>query len=273
MTAGGRLTVEPAPVPAAGWFPRGTGEPRAGLRLVCFSYAGGSSSVFRDWAGPLGRRVQVVPVQLPGRGLRMRETPYTAMGPLVADVVTALTDGGVVDDYALFGHSMGALLGYEVACELARRGRPEPRHLFVSGSRAPQLYGDRADHAADDDQLRRFVHDLGGLAGTGGQQVADGYLDRRLPVLRADLQVCDTYRWRPRPPLRCPVTAFSGTADPIATAPEVEAWRECTTGSMLRRQLSGDHFFLLGGSQPRLLRDIRGQLEQVLSLPTGTTTP
>lgn len=266
-----------APAPAAAWFPGGAGpQPAAGLPLVCFSYAGGSSSVYRDWSPRLGDRVRVVPVQLPGRGLRMREAPYTAMGALVADVATALTDRGLVEDYAIFGHSMGALLGYEVACELGRRGRAEPRHLFVSGSRAPQLYGDRADHGADDEQLRRLVRGLGGLsglAGVGGHDVADGYLDRRLPLLRADLQVCEDYRWQPRPPLGCPVTAFAGTADPIATAAEVEAWRECTTGSMLRRELPGDHFYLLGDSRARLLREIRGELEQVLSLPAGTTTP
>ena len=251
-----------APPSPGTWFP-GTAarRPPGTPSLVCLSYAGGTSSVYRDWQERLGGRAHVVPVLLPGRGLRMREDPYTEMAPLAAELADALIEHGHADHYALFGHSMGALLGYEIACALRERGRPEPLHLFVSGSKAPHLYRDLARHALSDGELRRFVHDLGGFGDDGG--VGASYFERRLPVLRADLRVCDEYRWAPRPPLRCPMTAFSASDDPIAPGAQVEAWRGYTTGSFLRRHLTGDHFFLNGPARVPLFRALRGELDRL----------
>ncbi|WP_234048022.1 thioesterase II family protein [Streptomyces liliifuscus] len=243
----------------------GAGTPP--LRLICLPYAGGTPSVYRDWSADLGDDVHVVPVLLPGRGLRVKETPYTAMAPLVSDLADALVERELAHDYALFGHSMGALLAYEVACELRDRGRPEPTHLFVSGSKAPHLYGDRRDHQLSDAELRQLVRDLGGLG--ADDTIGGSYLERRLPVLRADLAVCETYRWAPRRPLRCPMTAFSATHDPIAPAHEMEAWRVHTRGSLLRHHVEGDHFFLNGPSKPHLLRKIRAELARHLDESSG----
>ncbi|MFR0356206.1 thioesterase II family protein [Streptomyces sediminimaris] len=261
----------PAPrPPAAGWFPGltpGSGAGTPPLRLICFPYAGGTPSVYRGWDDRLGSGVAVVPVLLPGRGLRLREHPYTAMRPLARDLADALLERELVGDYALFGHSMGALLAYEVACELRRRGHREPRHLFVSGSRAPHLYGDREDRTLSDADLRRLVGALGGLG--EDRAIGSSYLERRLPVLRADLTVCEEYRWRPRPPLGCPMTAFSATRDPIAPRPAVEAWRTYTRGSLLHHHLEGDHFFLNGPSRLSLLRGIRSELARLTDEPAA----
>ncbi|MFG2346881.1 thioesterase II family protein [Streptomyces phaeochromogenes] len=257
-----------APSPSAdrwlqGFGPNPDGEVRTPpLRLICLPYAGGTPSVYRGWSAELGDGVHVVPVLLPGRGVRVKEMPYTAMGPLVSDLADALVELELAHDYALFGHSMGALLAYEVACELRDRGRPEPTHLFVSGSKAPHLYGDRRDHELSDAELRQLVSDLGGLG--ADDTIGSSYLERRLPVLRADLTVCETYRWAPRHPLRCPMTAFSATQDPIAPAHETEAWRVHTRGSLLRHHVEGDHFFLNGPSRPHLLRTIRAELARHL---------
>ncbi|MFD9905353.1 thioesterase II family protein [Streptomyces sp. NPDC059063] len=250
------------PGPDTGRSPDGARSPApataAPPRLICFPYAGGTPSVYRDWQGLLGRSIRVVPVQLPGRGPRLGEAPYTDLEALVTDLTDALLAAGLAHDYALFGHSMGALLAYEVACALRERGEPEPRHLFVSGSRAPHLYGDRSDHTLADADLRRLVHDLGAL--DPGDRVGGAYLERRLPVLRADLTACERYRWRPRRPLDCPMTAYSATRDPLAPAPLVEAWRAYTRASLLRRHVAGDHFFLTGTGRQPLLRDLRTEL-------------
>ncbi|WP_432192737.1 thioesterase II family protein [Streptomyces sp. bgisy027] len=254
--------------PAVGWFPGLTpvgAAQAAPLRLICFPYAGGTPSVYRGWDARLGAGVQVVPVLLPGRGLRMRERPYSAVRPLVHDLADALVQAGLTHDYALFGHSMGALLAYEAACELRERGHSAPRHLFVSGSRAPHLYGDRDDRTLSDADLRQLVRALGGLG--DDHTIGSAYLDRRLPVLRADLTVCEEYRWLPRVPLDCPMTAFSATRDPIAPRPSVEAWRSYTSGSLLHHHLEGDHFFLNGLSRPSLLRGIRSELDRLTDEP------
>lgn len=259
--------------PAADFFPGLPPRSEGGsvpLRLICFPYAGGTPSVYRGWDARLGEGVQVIPVLLPGRGLRMREVPYTAMRPLARDIAEALVERELAHDYALFGHSMGALLAYEVACELRERGHGEPLHLFVSGSRAPHLYGDRDDRTLSDADLRQLVRALGGLG--DDRSIGSAYLERRLPVLRADLTVCEEYRWIPRPPLGCPMTAFSATRDPIAAQSAVEAWRSYTSGSLLHHHVEGDHFFLNGPARPSLLREIRSELAGLTDVP-GDAAP
>lgn len=231
----------------------------ARLRLVCFTYAGGSPSVFRGWPRYTGDRVQVVPVLLPGRGLRSREAPYTTVEPITAEVADALQAAGLTDRFVLFGHSMGALLAYEVACELRRRGAGEPLHFFVSASRAPHLYGPASRWPQDDEGLRQLVRDLGGLG--PDEEMGSAYLEQQMETLRADLAVCGAYRWTPRAPLSCPMTAISAAGDAIASQAEVEAWRGYTERSMLHRHLPGGHFYLGGGPPLAELMDVvRGEL-------------
>lgn len=235
------------------------------LPLVCFSYAGGSPSAFRGWPAALAG-VHVLPVLLPGRCTRLAEPPLTESEPIVTAVADALEAAGHTGRYALFGHSMGALLAYRTACELRRRGAPAPVRLFVSASRPPHRYGDQARHRLSDPELRHLVRGLGGMTADGA--LADSYLDRRLPVLRADLAVCDSYRWQPEPPLDCPMTAFAGTEDPVARRAEMTGWRGYTARSFLTRTIAGDHFFLLAGhSRQQLLHQLGQELTALTTTP------
>lgn len=258
------------------WFPAGgPGHAAPGaLPLVCFPYAGGTPSVFHRWSRPLGTGVRVEPLLLPGRGLRLAEEPFTSMGPLVDAVTEALIDRRLDAGCAFFGHSMGSLLAYEVACALRERGRPGPLGLFLSGSRAPHSYGDRGDSTLPDEELIALLGGLGGL-GAGRSAVRQAFLRRRLPALRADLRVCDRYRWRRRDPLDLPLTVLTGADDPLARPEQAESWRPYTTAAFHRHEVPGGHFYLLEEpTQDLLLRELRGWCARLASAgsdPRGLT--
>lgn len=259
-------------VPATAWFPGlGAGAGSAGSQgpwLVCFAHAGGTPSVFRDWPRRLVDVARVAPVLLPGRGARSRERPWAEIAPLATAVADAMVSSGISANYALFGHSMGALLAYEVGCELRGRGQPEPRHMFVAASRAPHLYSSLAMCDRSDQDLRRLVRGIGGLG--ADERIGLAYLEHRLPVLRADLHACERYRWAPRAPLDCPMTAFSAADDVVAPSEQVDAWREYTRRSFVRRQLPGGHFFLTDARHQLLLAHLRADLSRHSEKPALT---
>ncbi|MFE7720686.1 thioesterase II family protein [Nocardia rhizosphaerihabitans] len=264
-------TQRPTPDPNSLWFSgagAGAGACQATIRLVCFAHAGGAPSVFRDWPDHLGPDVHIVPMLLPGRGLRLWEPASTDIRALAHEAATALIDHGLVDRYAVFGHSMGALLAYELACVLRELDAPAPTHLFVSGSRAPHLYGTPFGAELSDEELLAWVRELGGLLGSG----ARSQFDRRLPTLRADLRACETYRPQPRPPLACPLSVFSAAGDRLAGPEQTSQWRRYTTGSMRRGHFPGGHFYLVGPHRFSLLRELRDDLARYNPAP-GSTAP
>ncbi|MGW0330808.1 thioesterase II family protein [Streptomyces sp. NPDC003011] len=244
-------------VRAGGWIVAPPRRTVPALRLFCLPYAAGAASVYAGWCGTLGEQIEVCPVEYPGRQTRWRESPHTRLAPLVDALSSALT-GELDVPYALFGHSMGSLVAFELARELRRRGAGEPHALFVSGGRAPRLrheqprIHDQPDEAVTD-RLRR----LGGLP----DEVYDEpeLLDLLMPAIRADFGVCETYTYRPEAPLTCPVVAFAGTEDREVPAERMAPWAEETTGPFVRYVLPGDHFFLRP-AQTALLDTVRAAL-------------
>jgi surfactin synthase thioesterase subunit len=190
----------------------------------------------------LAPRAEVVPVQLPGRESRFVEDPLTSADELVAQLVDAVApETGPL--YALFGHSMGALLAYDLACALAVAGQP-PVHLIVSAHVPAHLMALKPlpTHVArmSDPDLRDYLAANGGLVG----EPDDDLLEIVLPLLRADLTVCESYHWTPRPPLNVPITALGGEHDPNAPGALLARWSELTGEGFRCRLLPGGHHYL-----------------------------
>jgi len=234
-------------------------NPLARLRLFCFPYAGGGASAFTSWPADLPPDVEVCPVQLPGRENRWREPPFTRLSAL-ARALAETIGPELTKPFAFFGHSMGALIGFELARELQECRKPGPFHLFVSGHRAPQL-PDLAlpIHTLPENELIRELDRLSGTPEVVLQH--DELMQLVLPVLRADLEMCETYVYSSQAPLECSISAFGGLQDPKVSREELAAWQEQTCSSFALHVFSGDHFFL-HSSRTSLLQEISWQLQQ-----------
>jgi surfactin synthase thioesterase subunit len=239
--------------------------PRAAprYRLLCVPYAGAGTAAYRDFAEVLPPWLEVWAVRLPARENRVAEPPLTDL----TSVVTALVDEFAHDDpfgreplpYALFGHSMGALVCFELARALRRGGLPEPAHLAVSGRRAPRIPDELPSiHRLP---MPRFLDEVRRLGGIPERLLAEPELMALLaPALRADFAVCETYRHADEPPLPYGISAFGGRADPTTTPEQLELWREETSAEFTIRLHPGDHFFLHAHHR-QILADLCRDLE------------
>lgn len=242
--------------PATSWLPC---PPLAGasLRLFCFPHAGAGASSFRDWPGQLPPHVSVCPVQPPGREARFREAPYTRVGPLVTSMLEALAPY-LGQPYALYGHSVGALVMFEFARAVRAAGLPSPVHLFVSGRPAPQSTTARPRlHDLGHPELMHALHDLGGTPAAVLRN--PGLRDLLLPLIRADFAVNETYCYRPEAPLELPLTVYQGIDDLRVSIDEAREWQHQSTGAFRVKHIRGDHFFITT-SRLALTRDLSAQL-------------
>ncbi|PRY00904.1 thioesterase II family protein [Allonocardiopsis opalescens] len=223
------------------WTRRFHPRPGAEFRLACLPHAGGSASYYHPVSAALPERIEALAVQYPGRQDRRAEPLVPDLAEL-ADGLHAVLLAWTDRPLALFGHSMGALLAFEVADRLRRSGAP-PAALFVSGRRAPSRWReDEAVRELDDDGL---VAELGRLGGVEPELLADPALRRLvLPVVRADYTAVETHVYRPAEPLDCPVVALTGDRDPRVEPEEAAAWAAHTTGPFELHTFAGGHFFL-----------------------------
>jgi medium-chain acyl-[acyl-carrier-protein] hydrolase len=232
-------------------------------RLFCFTHAGGAASIYQNWSNKLPQSIEVHAFQFPGHGNRLSEPLFKRVQPLVAFTAQELMPY-LEGSFAFFGHSMGAIISFELAQLLRRENKPGPSHLFLSGRPSPHLTEKEAPSYALPEP--EFIEDLKRMGGTP-QEVLEHpeLMSMLIPILRADLEVCQTYEYEPRPPLDCPITVFGGLQDEDVSREQLEGWRDYTTSSFAVRMFPGNHFYLLSAAHV-LLRMI---VQDLRNMPGG----
>lgn len=217
-------------------------KPHANLRLFCLPYAGGSSWIYRQWSDNCPEEVEICAIELPGRGTQIKLPPLNRLKPLLKIIATAL-EPYLDKPFAFFGHSMGALISFELTRLLRKQVSVSPVHLFVSGHRAPQILNLKSPiHTLP---TAEFLLELNRFQGTPEAVLGNSELmELFLPILRADLAVVETYLYLHESPLECPITAFGGFQDKIVSFNELELWREMTNSYFSLQMFQGNHFYL-----------------------------
>ncbi|MFJ4435762.1 thioesterase II family protein [Streptomyces sp. NPDC088923] len=247
------------------WTQAVEARPLAGRRLVCFPHAGGSPYLFRGWGGALDA-VEVRAVCYPGRAERFGEPCASELTAMAREIARELLSADDARPVALFGHSMGATVAYEVARAVEGAGRAVD-HLFVSGARAPRWHvADAAAAATWDDAA--IIATLTELGGTDPELLDNpAFVDLVLPYIGADFRMLAAYGSDPAAaPLECPVTALVGAGDPRVTAKESADWREVTRGPFRHLTLPGGHFYLEDAPP-------YGIVGRALDVPRGAGSP
>jgi surfactin synthase thioesterase subunit len=227
------------------------------MRLFCFPNAGGGAALLHLWLNGLPAAIDMCPILLPGRDRRRADPPFVRMDTLVRSVCQDLQP--LMDrPFALFGHSLGALVAFEVARELQQQDLT-PLRLFVSARAAPQTprslppIHQRPDQEFVDELILRYDAIPPSIA-------ADkDLMTIFMPILRADLEILETYRYQHGVPLACPISVLGGVMDPTVANSELEAWTEQTSSSFRMHLFPGKHFFLKE-ARPQVLKAICNDL-------------
>jgi medium-chain acyl-[acyl-carrier-protein] hydrolase len=243
------------PAHLANWIAVPKPNPSARIRLFCFPYAGGGATIYFAWANALWPTVEVCPIQLPGRESRIHE-PVLARMTYLVDALAGAIRSYIECPFAFFGHSMGGLIAFELARRLMRDGQPGPSHLFVSASRAPQLIDNKQFLHTEPDSI--FIERFSKKYAPLPKMITDDPEMTRLflPILRADIAVCETYKYFEGGPLDCPISVVGGWQDNQVSRADLEAWNIHTTAGFSLRMFAGDHFFLKS-AQAQLLHAVR----------------
>ena len=212
------------------------------LRLICFAYAGGNARMYTQWQKKLGPQIEVCAVQLPGRGARRGEPPFTSLADLIAALTQVMPTTDAVP-FAFFGHSLGALIAFELARHFARHQLRMPARLIVSAANAPsRRNAPRGLHRMGDDEL---IEELKRFNGTPPAVMKyRELLMMALPMIRADFMMSETYRYQGAPLLTVPITVMAAIDDPLTSGEQIAAWAEHTSASCEVHWFNGGHFFI-----------------------------
>jgi len=228
-------------------------------KLFCIPYAGGSAMIYRRWVPYLSNTIELVPVELKGRGQRINEGFYASFEEIVDEVARFINKEASDTEYAVFGHSMGCVLAYEVACELIRKGYKEPIHMFYSGRMPPSAEADsKIFHILDDDSFIDEIVKYGGAPKEvwENQELRDLFL----PILREDYRLMETRKIREScERVSCNITVLNGIKDEDICVEKLSDWNNFTKGSMKLALFQGDHFYI-NTEIPELLKLINAAI-------------
>jgi surfactin synthase thioesterase subunit/acyl carrier protein len=241
-----------AGVDAGPWVLRPVPRSKDAMRLLVFPFSGGTAGSFVQWANRLPDEIELCAIELPGHGFHARAPAYEDFFALLAALDEQLA-GERSQPYGLFGHSMGAMVAFELARRWSQDGGRAPSRLFVSGLPAPQWFSTESlRDAVAQNRLMDHLEKWGAVAPNArdGELLALG-----MPALRADLTALASWSYRAAAPLSCPITALRATDDSLTPQARTEAWRDQTRGSFRSVTFPGDHFYLLS-ERARLLRVI-----------------
>jgi medium-chain acyl-[acyl-carrier-protein] hydrolase len=241
------------------WFSVRSARAVSALRLFCFPHVGAGASAFNLWQPPsIPDNVELWTVRLPGREQRLSETPFRRMGPLVEALYEAMATQ-LSGPYAFYGHSLGAVVAFEMARKIQRLGKPGPIRLLISAHTAPQLGLCRQVlHNLPD---KEFVGALRRFAGTPDEAFEnEDLMSIMMAALRADFEVDETYSYEQGQPLDCPISAFGGIDDPDVSQDDLAAWKPHTSQKFSLQMMEGDHFFIFRSPDflHRLFQELKG---------------
>ncbi|MCC2447387.1 thioesterase domain-containing protein [Bacillus cereus] len=235
------------------------------VTLFCLPYAGGSASIYHKWRRHLDESIELIPLELSGRGSRIKEPLYNSIENAVEDIYNQIQPF-LNKPFSIFGHSMGSLLAYELSCKIKQKDGIEPVHLFVSGRKAPNCperspIEKKKIHLLPDDEFVEVVKSLGGTP--DGLLDNSEYLDFFKPILRADFRMIETYKYDDRDfKLNCDITVLNGKEDDIAEE-ELAAWGPFTNGNSKIVEFNGGHFFINHFAEP-VVRLINEEIKENL---------
>ncbi|MCC6499605.1 MAG: thioesterase [Anaerolineales bacterium] len=232
------------------------------IRLFCFPYAGAGSSVYNAWSNWLLPEIELFVVNLPGRDARIREAPYRQLQALIAPLTQGITPY-LDKSFVFFGHSMGSLIGFEVARELRRRTGSQPLHLFVSGRKPPDVPATHPNlhHLPEEEFLQATQQLYGSLPEVILQDPE--LVNLFLSIMRADVTMLETYEYKEETPLGCPITVYGGDQDRSVDEQILARWEAHTSTAFRLKMFPGEHFFLQT-ARSVVLRELNMELTRSL---------
>ena len=213
------------------------------MKLFCIPYAGGSEIIFRNWGRKIHPSIQVVPIELKGRGKRFSEFYYQSLEEAVDDILENIKDKIVNEDFAIYGHSMGSLLAYELYYRISDLNLKKPKHIFFSGYKAPSIIRKKENiHTLPNYEFIKRVMELGGTP----EELMENkeLLEIFLPIIRNDFKIIETYIYEEREEkIACDVSILNGKQDNI-NLEEILSWKNHVCRKFKVYNFEGNHFFI-----------------------------